>query len=140
MATIDLAARYELLLEAEQVDANPNMADMPVGSTHWRATLYRSFDARDYMQVTFSQGPAHTNAPSLYSVLSCLASDAAMYEAGDFDSFEDYCAAIGADTDNRRAYAAYEKTREAVATQTDALRTLLGEDLLAQLLEDDDAR
>lgn len=84
------------------------------------------------LSVPFSGGDlAFANRPygqpSAVEVLECLCSDA--YSAD--ESFEDWCADFGEDTDSRRAYA----TRQAVQKQTNDLREFLGEANFAALLD-----
>lgn len=80
------------------------------------------------MGVYFSQGSAHTSDPTVEDVLDCLASDAAGY--GDTETFEDWAAEYGYDTDSRSA----EKTFRAVKRQSEQLKRFLGEDVYDLLL------
>lgn len=123
----DLAARYGLRLDVSEVDSNPNMADMPEGSTHWECTLSDVDNDSHYVTFVFSQGPAIEGEPDLYSVLSCLASDANMWEAGELHDFESYCASFGYDNDSIKAFREYERTRDLIRRQTADLRYTLSD-------------
>lgn len=140
----DLADRYGLTLDACEVDDNPNMDDMGEGSTHWEVTLTaddgKFGDHERYMTFTFSMGSALVGPPSLYDVLSCVASDAAMWENGKFDSFDDYRSSFGVVADSRKAFADFERTRDAVQRQTGDLHSLLGDEAFASLLSDEDVQ
>lgn len=65
-------------------------------ASHWRITLRRD---RASMTVEYSMGAALTTSPTLSDVLNCLMLDA---ELGT-QSFEDFCADLGYDTDSRSA-------------------------------------
>lgn len=80
------------------------------------------------MHVYFSQGSAHTNAPTLAEALDCLASDAAGVEHA--RSFEEWAEEYGYDTDSRKA----EKTYRLCVDQASELRALLGHDAYEMLL------
>lgn len=101
------------------VDTRPDslMADLP---RHFRVTLKRGTKR---MTVYFSQGAAHTKAPTVGDVLECLASDQTD------ESFDDWCSNYGLDTDSRSA----ERTYKAVTRSSKALARFLGADLLADL-------
>lgn len=78
----------------------------------------------------FSQGGAHTQAPTVTDVLSCIAEDAASYEnAG---SFEDWAQEFGWDTDSRKAEKCYRATKR----QSEQLKRALGADNYAYLIFD----
>jgi hypothetical protein len=112
-------------MTAELVDQNPNMFDMPPGSTHWRCVLRAG---RSRMTVYFSQGPAVSREPDVATVLDCLANDASGYD--NTGSFEDWADEYGYDIDSRKA----ERTYRAVEKQALALRRLLGESAYQTLL------
>lgn len=134
---IDLAERYGLRLDATEVHENPNMDDMPAGSTHWEVTLESVDDPAHYMTFTYSMGSACATPPNLYDVLSSLRSDACMWDNGELASFDDYCASFGYDNDSRKAERDYVRTRDAVRRQTSDLRYVL-QDQYAALMEDED--
>ena len=69
------------------------------------------------MTVYFSQGPAISGEPTTEDVLDCLALD-----ASGADSFEDWCAEYGYDTDSRKAEHIYNTVRK----QTEELASFLG--------------
>ena len=89
----------------------------PVGSTHWRCTFTR---AGKRMSVAYHMGSAHTDAPCMWDVLSCLFSDAE--SAG--ESFESWASDLGYDTDSRKAEATY-KACQSIAKR---LHALFGDD------------
>jgi hypothetical protein len=86
---------------------------------HYKVTLSRG---RTRIVVPFHQGSAHTAPPTVTDVIDCLISDATGFE--NVQSFEDWCAEYGYDTDSRTA----ERTYKAVERQTGQLRRLLGEE------------
>lgn len=116
--------RDGITARAEWADGNPNMSDMPAGSSHWRVTLRRK---GKQLTVPFSQGPAHSHEPAAIDVLSCLISDA----SGAEQRFEDWADDLGFDTDSRKA----ERIYNAVQKQTAKLRRFLGADFDAYLYE-----
>ncbi len=73
---------------------------------------------RRSMSLDFWQGSAVTSDPTAEGVLECLLSDA----SGADESFEDWCAELGYDSDSRKAEAIYK----AVKRQTEKLRRFLG--------------
>jgi hypothetical protein len=81
----------------------------------WDVTLKMG---RRQMTVPFGMGYGHGGAePTACDVLSCLLSDVTD------ESFEDWCAEFGYDTDSRRA----ERTYNAIKKQTKKLRQFLGD-------------
>lgn len=111
-----LVNRFGIKAETRLVDSNPNMTDMPSGSTHWKVTL-RGFGRR--MTVPFSMGPAHTSEPEAVGVLECLLSDS---DVDNYD-FEEWARNLGYDPDSRKA----EKTYKACQKLTEKLHKFLGE-------------
>lgn len=109
----------------EWIDSNPNMTDMPAGSTHYKVTLRR---AGRRLTVPFSMGPAHCKEPTAIDVMSCLISDSA---GVDGQGFEDWARDLGYDADSRKA----EKLYRACERQAAKLRQFLGEDYHAFLYE-----
>jgi hypothetical protein len=78
----------------------------------------------------FSQGSAHTKAPTLADILDCIASDASGIEnAG---KFSDWCGEYGYSADSREA----EKIFHACEAQAESLKALLGRDAYQALLFD----
>jgi hypothetical protein len=125
----DFILTSKVSMTAELVDRNPHMSDMPDGSTHWRCVFKRG---KSRLTIPFSMGPAHTREPEAADVLDCLASDSAGYENA--QSFEDWCAEYGYDTDSRKAERIY-RTCEA---QADKLKAFLGPEAYDTLLWDTD--
>lgn len=113
--------RHGITATAEWADSNPNMSDMPAGSSHWRVTLRRR-NPRRSLTVPFSMGPAHSHEPTAPEVLDCLVSDASSFDSA--SSFEDWCSDFGYDTDSRKA----EQTFKAVERSAARLRRFLGGD------------
>lgn len=114
----DFIGNTAIRASVRYADSNPNMPDMGAGATHWLVTL-RS--GRFSMRVPFSQGSAYTKEPTAADVLDCLASDAAGFENA--QSFEDWCAEYGYDTDSRKAFRTYSTIRR----QANKLRAMLGD-------------
>ncbi len=106
----DFIERLDIRAIARQVKTNPNMSDMPAGSTHWRVRIAigRPLDpvhAPREMVVPFSMGPALKGPPDVATVLDCLASDSSGVDQG--AGFEDWCADLGFDSDSRKAFRIY---------------------------------
>lgn len=100
----------------KRTHSNPNAGEWAKDARHWLVTL-RS--GRYSMRVAFSQGSAHTEAPTAADVLDCLASDAA--GANEVD-FENWCAEYGYDTDSRKTNRIYKTIKR----QSAKLRAMLG--------------
>ena len=127
MMTFDeFATEAELTFTCEKQGSNPNMTDMPQGSTHWLCTLSRSDKS---MAVPFSMGPAHTSPPTLSGVLECLRMDSS---ATDTDSFEEWADDLGYDSDSRKA----ERIYNTCVQQGAELKALLGEGLFGLFLSE----
>ncbi|MGH8744723.1 MAG: hypothetical protein ACREUY_10645 [Burkholderiales bacterium] len=109
----------------KRVSSNPNMDNMGAGARHWIMTLKAG---RFSMRVPFSQGSAHTVAPTVADVLNCLASDAAGFDNA--RDFADWCGEYGYDADSRKV----ERIYKTVAKQAGKLRAMLGNDNYATLL------
>jgi hypothetical protein len=107
--------QHRTTMLADWAERNPNIDSMPPGLRQFRCTL-RCGHRR--MTVYFSQGPAIEHEPTVEDVLDCLASDA----AGAADTFEDWCAELGYDSDSRKAEQTYRLIRE----QSEKLAALLG--------------
>ncbi len=84
---------------------------------------------RNVLAVQYSQGAAHTKAPTCADVLDSLANDARLAR----DSFADFCANIGADEDSRKAEASY---RECVDLMGRLAAFLGSQALFRELLDD----
>lgn len=128
LTVTDFARKYAVRMTTRAVAANPQM-DPWEGASHWSCTL-RCADRK--MRTPFSQGSAHIGAPSVETVLDCLASDASSVDSA--RGFEDFCAECGMDTDSRKA----ERTYKACVRARNALFALLGADAYAVLLNDTD--
>jgi hypothetical protein len=119
-----------LTMEAIKVSSNPNMdASMMDRSSHYLCKIFKAGRVTP-MNVTFSQGAAHKNKPTLSTVLDCLASDASGVMHG--QTFEDWASDYGYDTDSRKA----ERTYRAVCNQTQELLLLVGPDGLDELVNE----
>jgi hypothetical protein len=126
----EFIAREGLSAEVDGADSNPNMDDMPVGSSHWLVTIRKDDESMD---VPFSMGPALNGPPTLASVLNCLASDAASVDNA--RSFDEWAEEMGyfpmeSSEDFRKA----ESTYKAIEQQSSALRDLLGHEAFESLL------
>lgn len=110
---------HRIKMTAEWADSNPNMNDMPDGSSHYKCRFAR---AGRSMTVHYSMGPAHREGLATADVLDCLASDAAGVENA--QGFADWCGDCGYSEDSRRA----EKTFKVCERQAKALRRFLGSD------------
>jgi hypothetical protein len=104
---------------------------------HSRTGLPRAFrvvlrHAGRRMQVTFGQGEAHTEPPTAADVLECLASDASGFENS--TGFGDWADQYGYERTDPQA----RRTYNAVASQTERLHALLGEDFDAVVYGEDE--
>ena len=125
MKLSDFIGNTAITSHVKRVASNPNMNDMGVGARLWIVTLRFG---RFSMRVPFSQGSAHTVAPTTADVLDCLASDARGFEnARDFSG---WCAEYGYDVDRLSAF----RTFNTVARQAARLRAMLGQDNYERLL------
>ncbi|MCA1841067.1 MAG: hypothetical protein LC723_12215 [Actinobacteria bacterium] len=108
-----------LTISAQAAESNPFMDDPSM--SHWKVTITGRFynGSRRRLTTPFSMGSAHTGEPEIESVLDCLLSDASSAD----QSFEDWAADLGFDTDSRKA----EKTYRAVQASAASLRSFLGE-------------
>ncbi len=129
----EFLARTGITADAQPAPSNPNAdADhWAAEAQHWTVTLAQPGGRT--LAVSFSQGSAHTKPPTAHDLLDCLAADAGTVADG--QSFEDWAADLGYDTDSRRA----ERTYRAVVDQTARLRAFLSpEDFDALLAADRD--
>lgn len=125
MTIQDFIGNAGITSKVKRVESNPNMSDMGAGASHWVVTLKAG---RFSMRVPFSQGSAHTVAPTAADVLDCLASDAASVENA--RDFADWCGDYGYDVDSRKAH----KTYTICVRQAAKLRAMLGQDNYETLL------
>ncbi len=123
------------LSRADQVVANPNMADDQWArqASHYKVEMERRAQIVGVprvrrMSVYYSMGSAHTQAPKLREVLESLAMDAQGFDNS--TTFESWAEEVGLSTDSRKA----EQTYNAVQNQSAKLRKFLGEEGLADLL------
>lgn len=121
----DFAEEHGITATVAEADSNPNYEPADRDARHWKVTLRRG---KARLTVPFSQGSAHTKAPTAIEVLGCLASDA----SGSDESFEDWCGNLGYDADSRKAKKTYDSCRK----QTAKLKAFLGDGLYRALLED----
>lgn len=120
-------AEHGITMQCTPVHANPHMSDAHIESSHWKCRLKSG--RRTMMTVTFTMGPAFNGrAPRTEEVLNCLASDAAGVENA--QSFEDWCAEYGYDTDSRKA----ERTFKACKSVARRLQAFMADDAAYQAL------
>lgn len=120
---LEFAAKHNVTLNAVERSERPGAHDWSKGSRHFACTLICHGIGFDFW---FSQGSAHTEAPTVENVLICLASDA----HGTKDtSFEEWCRDLGYDDDSRKALAIYEACEETAT----GLEHVLGSDALEEL-------
>lgn len=126
----DFADTYGLTLQCKRVPSNPAMVwdEWAKTASHWRCCL-ASAKTGQTMSLTFSQGSAHTDAPTVGDVLYCLQSDAQSIQNS--DRFEDWAEDLGLDTDSRRL----ERSYMATLAQTRNLQMLLGPTGYAEFLQ-----
>lgn len=125
----EFIACHGLTMEAERADENPNMADMPPGSSHWLCT-FRAGEG--VMQVHFSMGPAHSREPEIGEVLDCLASDASSIENA--PDWLDWAEEMGFGEDGASGMRKARDTFQAIERQSADLRALVGGEAFETLL------
>lgn len=124
----NFAQEHAIRIENVRVPENPNWHGK--GSKeqrHFHVTLRHADNTRKPLTTYFSQGSAHTKAPTAMDVLNCLAQDA--QSAG--YTFEEWCSELGFDSDSREA----EKTFRTVQKQSAELKKFLGDELYRALLD-----
>ena len=114
---------WGITVSACRVDSNPHMDDPIVGFLHYCCTL-RGLEDRT-LTTFFTMGPAHTAKPTVDDVLGCIVDDASSVKYS--ESFEDWAANLGYDTDSRKALTLYRT----IEKQSDELEQFLG-DLLEE--------
>lgn len=111
-------------MTSRRVDQRPTIVEWPAEASHWIVTIqYRGIVVSTY----FSMGSARLGEPELADVMSCLLFDA---DAAD-QTFDDWCADFGYDTDSRKAFATYD----ACAQTARGLNSMFTPAELAQLRE-----
>jgi len=111
-----------LTMETDYTDENPNISDMPYGSTHYICTIKRDGGA---IKIPYSMGPALTGPPELADVLDCLA-----YDACDYDNAADvleFASEHGYDLETNADIRKARDVYRVVEGQTEALTDLLGD-------------
>lgn len=105
----------------------PNETSDAAGWQHFAYRLELQHNACTLV-TPWRQGTGITDDPDVATVLDSLASDSlTVYNA---QSFEDWAAELGYDTDSRKAYATYGEVR----AQADKLRKMLGDEATDTLL------
>jgi hypothetical protein len=124
----DFIAERHITMSAERVSSNPNMDDdqWAEDASHWRITF--RINAASF-ETYFSQGSAHTEAPTAADVLDCLASDASTVT--DLD-FEEWAGELGYNPDSIKDLHTYN----VIKAQSDALKLFLGDTGYRELIED----
>ena len=114
----------------KKVDCNPSM-DSNVQMNHYLVTLDREAKKGEYKRPKFtlhySKGIGHKGKkPTAKEVMECLHSDISCVDGY---SFDDFCDALGYDTDSRKALALYLTLQE----QQTKIRQWLGSEYQAFL-------
>ena len=110
-----------LTMETDYTDENPNISDMPYGSTHYICTIKRDGGA---IKIPYSMGPALTGPPELADVLDCLA-----YDACDYDNAADvleFASEHGYDLETNADIRKARDVYRVVEGQTEALTDQIG--------------
>ena len=126
--------RNQIVAKADRLSADPRPGPSSwkdsKGARHWMVTLRQEGRGNPRTITTpFSQGAAHTKAPTAADVLCCLAMDASGYDNA--RNFEDWVLELGYSPDSRSA----ERDYHTVAEQAKALRQFLGDALYRELLQ-----
>lgn len=102
----DFIAQTALTLTAERIDERPDQedSDRNKGARHFACRIHST--SRNFpMRITFSQGSAFKEDPTLEDILQCLHSDFAGFDPS--VPFEDWADDYGYDTDSRKAERIY---------------------------------
>lgn len=124
----EAAERFGIGFECARVDQRKDglNGDWDAAARHFRCRIKCG---RRAFGLYFSQGSAHTAAPTPADVLNCLVSDAQSYDNA--NDFEDWCSEYGYDTDSRKA----ERTWRAVKKQAEQLKRTVGDKAYEALKE-----
>jgi hypothetical protein len=98
-------------ITSRRVDKRPDKdgSEWGASASRWRVTI-RKGNAR--MVLHYSMGSAHTGTPEECAVLACVLTDAESAE----ESFTDWCANFGHDTDSRKALRMYHACKRTAAS------------------------
>lgn len=124
MSTLsEFIAANDLSMTAAWTDANPNMPadDWARIASHYLCTITSPLGT---MEVPYSMGPAHTEAPTLEMVLDSLASDAA--SVMNTPDWLDWAAEMGFELGDIAQAKDARKSHEITVAQTERLREILG--------------
>lgn len=126
MTLRDFVDKYNIVINNERTDANPNVPDWH-DADHWKVTLKRG---EKEMVIYFSKGYGHQGKePDIEEVLECLMMDA--IEIINSSNFEEWAENLGFDPDSRKAERIYKLTKQ----QTKKLKTFLGKRAFNELLD-----
>lgn len=103
-----IAESMGVAIDSTRTESRPDADQWDAGASHWNVTVTRGSKS---FTVPYSMGSAHKGAPKLCSVLYCLLLDSGCSR----ESFDAFCADIGADTDSRRAFAQWEACKATAA-------------------------
>ena len=121
----EFATKHKLELHFQERSSRPSDGtEWSKGSRHFLCEILHDGMMTGW-EFWFSQGPGIKREPDIAHILHCLAMDA--HSAG--DSFEEWCANFGYDTDSRKAY----RTYEACEDTRDNLNRIFGDSALEEL-------
>lgn len=127
MTPTEFASKHQLTLVATRVNKRPliDPTDWDNDARHWKTILYRPASTgekadgiRPSFTIYFSQGSAHTKAPTVSDVIGAVSMD--IQGAAD-RGFEEWAREYGYDTDSRKA----ERTFQAIEKQAKDLEEFL---------------
>jgi len=136
----ELIKNEGLTMDVENVKSRPDGKDLgwDVLSRHWKCIIRRRRGNRGGdLLIYFSQGSAHTKAPTLEDVLQCLHSDFNWVTYGDYPTglvhgggFEEWAGNMGWDKDSRKA----ERIYKSIVDQVERFHCEFGQDTLDRFL------
>lgn len=140
MRTSDFITKHDFRTTTKRIPSRPTMADgWGEDARHWIVRLHKPADPKNVhnttwpsLEVTFTQGAAHTTPPTTADVLNCLRSDFSGVIHG--ETFEDFADEFGYETDSRKAERIYRECKR----QLEAFRLAFGYALTEELVESEE--
>ena len=143
--TEQFAKERHLTITAARIPERKDIPDDTWGkeAKHWKCTIRVSVPVAEVMPgdnvhnnklmiVFYSQGSAHTEAPTIEDLLDCLASDVSGIDGQTFENWAaDYCYIC---EECERPTPGAERIFHQIEEQRDDLTNLLGVDVLEELL------
>lgn len=128
----DFIAQYGITSNAVRMQSRPQLGEgWGPNARHWQVTLT---NPRGFHRCDFTQGSAHTKAPTTAEVLDCLRMDA--LAALTTSTVADFAADFGYDMDDDKEAIRVQRIYRACVATLRALRKWLGDEATNELLSD----